>query len=260
MTQIKAHRQLGFTMVELMVALLIGLFLMGGLITLVQNNKRAFTSQNGLAGLQDAERLALIMLNDVVQQAGYFPDPTTNTALSSMLLYTLPGPAAPATGTLAAGQSIIGNAAASANAVGDTITVRYATAPLDGILNCSGNSNPNPAGGVNIPWTNTFFVSSPTAATPNTLICVLQDNVQYPLVNGVTNMTILYGVATGAAGNNVDTYMTAAQVTVAAAWNSVVSVQITLTFKNPLVGQPGQPTGGPASFQVQRTISIMNKV
>src|ERR1700722_20229317 len=98
-------RQRGFTMVELMVALLIGLFLLGGLLTLVQDNRRTFSSQSQMAQLQDSERLAMSMMTDVIQQAGYFPDPTNNSAISTMLATTLP---APYGGTLLAGQAMYG--------------------------------------------------------------------------------------------------------------------------------------------------------
>jgi len=80
-----AQRQLGFTMIELMVALLIGLFLMGGLMTLLQNNRKAFSSQSALAQLQDSERLAMSMMTGIIQQAGYFTDPTINSPSTALL-------------------------------------------------------------------------------------------------------------------------------------------------------------------------------
>ena len=54
------RRQSGFTLVELLVALLIGLFLLGGLMTLVQDNRRTFAGQNQLSQLQDSERMAIV--------------------------------------------------------------------------------------------------------------------------------------------------------------------------------------------------------
>src|SRR5579863_9969258 len=119
----------GFTVVELMVALLIGLFLLGGLLTLVDDNRRTFSSQNQLSQLQDAERVAMTMITDVVQTAGYFPDPTSNTATLAL----------PGVGAFAAGQALTGTY--NAAAPGDTITVRYATTTGDGILNCIGQTN-----------------------------------------------------------------------------------------------------------------------
>src|ERR1700734_1114330 len=78
------RRQRGFTLIELMIALLIGLFLLGGLMTLVQDNRRSFSTQNQLSQLQDAERVAVTIMTDVIQAAGYFPDPTSNPAPSSL--------------------------------------------------------------------------------------------------------------------------------------------------------------------------------
>jgi type IV pilus assembly protein PilW len=233
-----SHRQRGFTMIELMIALLIGLFLMGGLLSLLQSNKRAFTSQNKLSQLQDSERLAMTMLNDVVEQAGYFPDPTLNTALSTL----------PLSGSFAQGQSLTGSTAGT----GDTISVRYTTANGDGILNCTGGTNTT---GANFTYVNTFSVKV-NAQGVSQLVCTREDGTPYPLVNNVTSMTALYGVNTIGSGDNVDTYMTAAQVTAAADWNNVISVQVTLTFNNPLYA-PGQ--GQPQTLQITRNINIMKQ-
>jgi type IV pilus assembly protein PilW len=238
-----AHRQSGFTMVELMIALLIGLFLMGGLIGLMQSNKRAFSSQNLLSQLQDSERLAMTMLNDVIEQAGYFPDPTLNTASSTLS----------ASGSWTLGQFITGIAGAAPP--GDTISVRYTTANGDGILNCTGGSNTT---GANATYINTFSVI--TTGGVSQLVCTL-NGTQYPLVNNVANLSVLYGVNTSGSGNNVDTYMSTAQVVAATAWSKVISAQVTLTFTNPLVNVPGQPptAGQPTTFQIKRNISLMSQ-
>jgi type IV pilus assembly protein PilW len=236
----RAHAQSGVTLIEMMIAMLIGLFLMSGLLTMVQNNKRTFISQNQLSQLQDSERLAMTMMTDVIQQAGYFPDPTTNTAGSALLA------AAP----FAQGQAITGASAAAPP--GDSISVRYATANADGILNCIGTSN-----GTGGPFTfvNTFSVV--VTGGVSQLICTREDGVQYPLVNGVTALIILYGVNTSGGGSNVDTYMTAAQVTASAAWNNIISVRIELWFTNPLYTGPN--LGQPATFKLRRDIGIMSQ-
>jgi type IV pilus assembly protein PilW len=240
----RRHTQLGVSMVELMVALLLGLFLMGGLVGLVQSNKRAFGSQNELSQLQDAERLAMTMMNDVVEQAGYFPDPTVNTQTSAL----------PAAGAFAVGQSLTGTY--SAAAPGDTLSVRYTTATGDGILNCAGSSNTT---GANATYTNTFSVV--VTGGVGQLVCTRETGTSYVLVNNVTNLSVLYGVDTAGSGDNVDTYMTAAQVTAAGDWNSVMSAQVSLTFNNPLYSAPGQPVvpGQPPFITIKRNINIMKQ-
>ena len=234
-----ARQQRGFTMIELMVALLIGLFLMGGLMTLLQNNRKAFSSQSVLAQLQDSERLAMSMMTGVIQQSGYFPDPTLNS----------PSTALPASGSFASGQGLTGSTTAGS----DTIIARYTTATGDGILNCKGTSNTS---GANATYVNAFSIV--VTAGLSQLVCTDENNVVYPLVNGVTNLSVLYGVNTTASGTNVDTYMTAAQVTAATAWNNVISAKITLTFTNPLYVSTNVE-GQPPTILVQRYITIMRQ-
>jgi type IV pilus assembly protein PilW len=233
--------QSGFTIIELMIALLIGLFLLGGLLTIVQDNRRVFGNQNQLAQLQDNERLALSMMTDVIQMAGYFPDPTSNSAQSTMLATTTP--------TMVAGQAITG--LSNATAPGDTITVRYTTSGSDGILSCTGASTT----GGNFTYTNTFSVVV-NASGVSQLVCTRENGVQYPLVNGVTNLTVLYGVNT-TGGNNVDTYMTATKVNSTSNWNNVISANIALTFTNPLFATA--PQGQPPTFVLQRNVAVMNQ-
>ncbi len=235
-----ARGQNGFSIIELMIALLIGLFLVGGLLTMVQDNRRVFGSQNQLSQLQDGERLALTMMTDVIQMAGYFPDPTSNSAQTTMLANSTTTPA------MVAGQALTGTS--NAAAPGDTIIVRYTTSGSDNILSCTGTSKT----GAIFTYVNAFSVNN-----ANQLICTREDGVAYPLVNGVTNLSVMYGVNTTGSGNNVDSYKTAAQVTATSNWSNVISVQITLTFTNPLYVAAGQ--GQPATFVLQRNIAVMNQ-
>jgi type IV pilus assembly protein PilW len=236
-----SQRNRGFTLLEILIALFIGLFLMVALITIVQANRTVFGNQNKLTQMQDGERMAMTMIADVIQSAGYFPDPTTNTLTTSLTA------AAP----FAVGQSISG--IYSAAAPGDQIYVRYMTAGGDGILNCSGQSNP--VGGPNTLYVNSFQVLN------GQLICTM-NGTQYNLVNGITNMSILYGVkaSAGATGNNVDTYMNATQVAAAGLWGSVISALVQLTFTNPLY-VASQPTNGvnQPTISLQRVVTVMNQ-
>jgi type IV pilus assembly protein PilW len=237
-----AHQ--GFTLLELMIAMAIGLFLAGALLTVVQTNKKVFLNQNQLEQMQDGQRMAMTLMTDVIQSAGYFPQPWNNN-LSGTLVAAAGPP------VFANSQAITGSFISAST--GDSISVRYMTAPQDGILNCSGVSNTNPLTGANILYVNTFSVVA------GQLQCIDQNNVTYFLVSGVTNLSVLYGVKTNAAatGNNVDTYMTAAQVNAGPYWQNVVSVQISLTFTNPLYTGAGQ--GQLPTIVVQRVVDVMNQ-
>jgi type IV pilus assembly protein PilW len=237
----RSRNQRGFTLLEIMIAMTIGLFLLGALVTIVQSNKAVFVNQSQLAQLQDSERMAMTLMTDVIQAAGYFPDPTINTAGGSLI----------ASGAFANGQTITG--LSNAAAPGDTISVRYMTAGGDGILNCSGV--PNPIGGPNTLYVNQFNVAVTAGVPGGQLICTM-NGTAYTLVNGVTNLRVFYGVKTNVAavGNNPDTYLLASQMT-AANWSSVITVMVQLTFSNPLAAQAGQPQ----TITLQRVVNLMNQ-
>ena len=79
-----ARTQRGFTLVELMVTVGIALFLLYGLVTIVETVRRTSLDQQSLAQLQDQQRFAMTVLTDVIQAGGYFPDPTTWTPATSL--------------------------------------------------------------------------------------------------------------------------------------------------------------------------------
>jgi type IV pilus assembly protein PilW len=232
--------QQGFTLVELSIAVLIGLFLLGGLLTLLQDMRRTFGAQNQLGQLQDSERLAMTLIADVVQAAGYYPDPTTQ--IPTVIFPGVPPFAAPA-------QTIAG--AANAAAPGDSVSVQYWTANNDGVINCTGGTNTT--GGPQL-YVNTFRV---LANATQDLVCVLNGNAAVTLVSGVTNLQILYGVRRNLAGasNQVDSFVRTGGMALAD-WNQVICVKVTLTFTNPLAAsQPGQPP----TIAFTRVISVMNR-
>lgn len=234
-TRVKSRWQYGFTLIELMIAITVGLFLVGALLTIEQTNRTAFVNQNQLAQLQDSERMAMSIVSDVVQSAGYFPDPTSNIASNMFPI--------DAVNKFAVFQSVAGTY--NAAAPGDTISVRFQTSGGDGILNCSGSSNGG-AVAPPTPYLNTFAVVN------GQLTCTMNGTV-YNLVNGVTNLSVVYGVNTSGAGNNVDTYKNATQMG-PADWTNIMSITVQLTFTNPLFGQGA---GQPQTFVIQRVITSM---
>jgi type IV pilus assembly protein PilW len=240
----RAARQRGLTLVEIMVAMAIALFLLGGLFTIVQNTKKTFVAQNNMAQLQDSERLAMTLITDVIQAASYYPNPTVN--LPTVL---------PAGGLWAnAGQGLFGTTGGAAP--GDTIYVRFMTANNDQIINCTGGSN---ATGANKIYTSEFLVDA-----NGNLACRLNGAAPQPLVGGpngvpgpgsIVSLKILYGVKTDFTVNNgaVDSYLDSTQMS-NANWANVIAVQVVLTFNNPLYLQtPNQPQ----FIRFQRVVDVM---
>jgi len=238
-----AARNAGFTLVELMVAITVALFLLGGLFATLQSTRKAYGNQNLLAQLQDNQRLAMTLLAEVVETTGYYPNPLVNSATTVLTADAL---------FATAGQAIVGQA--NTLGPGDMITVRYAPALNDNAYSCIGTQNTATA-----PYAvfeNTFQVIN------NQLVCTFNGQ-QYPLITsnkngagvtvlGVQNMTIVYGVKANVAdtGSCTDTFLTAAQVTAGNYWSSVCSVTVTLTFVNPI--NPAGP-----GIPISRVIALM---
>ncbi len=71
MSLLKLKRIKGFSIVELMIAILIGLIVLTGLITVFDTSSKMSRTQNGLARIQENGRYAISLLRDQISQAGY---------------------------------------------------------------------------------------------------------------------------------------------------------------------------------------------
>jgi len=237
-------RQQGFSLIELSIAILIALFLIGGVLVVEQGVHRAYADQSGLGQLQDEERFAMSLLTQAIQQAGYFPDPTINSLITAM----------PASGTtFVAGQALYAPVSGSA-APHDSLYVRFMSSGTDGIGLCDGTT------AANLTYTTQFYVAKDANGTDYDLYCQIQPgtgaavNTAVPLVKGITDMQIMYGVHTTGADYNVDTYALAGNVT---NWSNVTSIRVKLTFANPLhTSQPSLP----ATVTFTREINLMSRV
>lgn len=67
-----SHRQTGLTLVEVMVAMVISLLLLGGVVQIFISSKTTYRTDTGLARLQENGRFALSFLTKDVRMAGYF--------------------------------------------------------------------------------------------------------------------------------------------------------------------------------------------
>ncbi len=267
-SQHKAHRpvdctrramQGGLGLVEVLVAMVIALFLLGGLFTIFFSTRQTYSAQQGLAGLQENERLAMTLVSSVIQNAGYFPTPqpptpipNTGTALPAQNAASAPLPT-----NFTAGQSIFGGTVNGK----DAVMVRYVAAPGDGVMSCLGETNPSSAT-ANVTYLNTYMMSgtnlqcaSSTAVNgaPTQTQTLVGNNLVGSLqADGVTDMALLYGLDSNN-GGSANQYVTAANVT---SWLNVKSVKVTLTFTNPLAGQPGQP----GTIRFTRVIDILGQL
>lgn len=239
--------QAGFTLIELMVAIALALFIVAGLSVLFVNLKTTFTSQDQQAQVQDSQRLAMTMLTTTIQSAGYFIDPINNIQAGALPASTVNNP----DGTSFAASQGIGGTSGTVGPSGtsDTLNVRYQTASGDGVMNCLGGSNPSTATS-SVVWVNSFAVNA-----NNELTCAVNGGTAVALVGNVAQMNLIYGVDTSGDGT-VDTYLSASAITSANLWGNVHTAKLTLRFVNLIDSRAGALVVLPQPWV--QTISLMN--
>lgn len=237
----RAYRlQRGYSLIEFMVAITIAVFLLGGLFSILQTTRMTSTNQTALAQLQDDQRIAMTLVQETLQTAGYYPNPSTQGAATAF----------PAVTNFAAGQSVFG-VANTTTTLGDTITVRYQSDGSGAVLGCLGTSD-----SVGTAHTYQFLVQNDPAgsATVSSLYCVVDGGTAQLLVPNVSSMSVLYGIDTTGSGTGVNAYTDETGMT--GYWLNVYTIRVTLNFPNPLAGQPGQ-SSTPIAFT--RVINLMSR-
>lgn len=242
-----AHRaaQAGMTLIELLVAIVMALFMAAALLFVYVGMRSSYLSQDRLAQLQDSQRVAQTLLSTTIEQAGYFVNPRNDSSAIALPAGTINWTDG-SSSMFTAGQALTGTGnGAGVNSQSDTITLRFQTANNDGILNCNGGTNTT---GANKIYTNKFSISA-----TNELLCAVEPNPPVALASNIGRMQILYGTDTQNKGL-IDAYLPATVVTAQNWWARVRSVKIRLSYmdtsKTPPVMFPNQ---------VLQIISLQNK-
>ena len=244
----------GFTLVELMVTVAIALFLLGGLLTIVQTVRQSNISQQALAQLQDEQRFTFTVIGDAIQSAGYFANPLADTE-GNFGAAANPAPTT-ATAAFLAGSAFTGfhTVGAADSAAQDTLATRFMVSPGHGPILCDGTDSS--LVGAPATYTVAFFVQV-TAGVGTQLMCSVNGAAPVALVTGVTAMAVYYGVKRDLtdADYNVDTYVTWDQMVAPGDMQSVSAVRVVLSFANPLQGLTNQP----AVITMERVVEVMGR-
>lgn len=253
----------GYTLTEVMVAITLSVFLLMGLFSILQQTRKTNTTTTGLAQLQDDERVAMTIMADTIESAGYTPQ-AGGSDLSLFVVDTTGG-------FKTAGQIV----SAKAYTTGEQFTMRYVLAPSDTTLMCDGESNGS--GGTDTVFNEVFEIDN------NQLVCIPKAGAAgVPLVNNVVNLTFQFLVNTTSAGPSTasnatgpntessnatgyncpgDTWITTAHM-LTPDWTNVCAVKVDIVFVNPIYQPQGQalPTPGQNPYiTFERVISILSK-
>lgn len=230
--------QRGLTLIELMIALTIGLVMTLGIASVYLSMKQTSTFTQRMSEVENSQRIAMTFLNTSIKGAGFYSDPVANNAAT-----LFPAVA----GMFIAGQTITGTGTGTGTgAAADTIAVRFQANGVSAIQGCSAQLNANDV------YSDVFSVAGGYLTCVETDITTGAAATTINLVGGLTGMNVLYGVDS-AGGGSVTEYLTGAAVTTNTLWGSVKTVTTPLLFANPLAGQPGQP----ATVSLSQTITYM---
>ncbi len=257
----------GYNLVEVMVAITISIFLLMGLFSILQQTRKTSTTTTGLSQLQYDERVAMTVMTDIIESAGYVPE--ANGSGQSLFVADAGG------GFATQGQII----SATGHPTGERLTMRYDLATNDTTLKCDGSTNTGPEQ----VYKEIFEIDPDPATGVNQLVCVPGDGFAgVPLVNNVVNLTFQFAVNTTSAasatqsnalgpntessdatgyGCPADTYIATANMS-QSDWTNVCAVKVDIVFLNPLYQPPCQPAPTPGQLQYvtfERVIGLLNK-
>jgi type IV pilus assembly protein PilW len=260
----------GYTLTEVMVAITLAVFLLMGLFSILQQTRNASNETTGLSQLQDDERVAMTILTDTIQQAGYTPTPSG----TDQGLFAPDSPVFDQQGQL----FIAGPGAVA----GERLTLRYVLDLNDTALTCLGTLNTGPK-----KVFKEIFEINTFNGSPQALACSSDDGVaEQPLVYNVVNLTFQFAVNTTSAvaatlpnavgpntettnntgvdtdfGCPADTYIPTAHMS-PNDWTNVCAVKVSIVFINPLyqpAGQPSPTPGQPQYVTFERVIGVLSK-
>lgn len=196
-------RQKGFTLIEIMIALLLGAFLIGGILQIFINSRATYRMQDSLSRLQENGRFAMEFIGRDLRMAGYSFCPRPADSIPNPLANFITGTNGNNNGAAQDGPDTISMLWLEGNDCplvlpGARRTVIYDVVGRDLRRNTGGAGGP------------------------------------VPLIEGVENMQILYGIDTDTdtSGRGAPNYYGTASGLTAADLDDVVSVRVSLLLSS----------------------------
>ena len=203
----------GFSLVELLVATLLGLIVSLGVGRAFIGSKEGFTLIQSSSLMQENGRFSMGFIRESVQLAGFKP-------AGSLSEYVFPVDSIPSGGNWQASQVIAGTSGSAAGQ--DTMTVRYFGYSDAYVRDCVGGTVA--ATGY---ITQHFYVD----ATNNALMCRINTGAPQVIVEGVERFRVSYGVDDDLDGAT-DMYLSADDVQASSLWDRVKVVKVYLIARD----------------------------
>jgi type IV pilus assembly protein PilW len=221
--------QQGFSLIELMIAMTLGLVMIGAASLMMLSNRSTFLAVDSSSRIQENARFALGIIAENIRMAGYYDAEISGP--SNFMLGDACGPFDPCT----------------ANGVGT------ASDRIGIISNPPAGNEQDCIGGITADddtYVNAYFIGDADSDGVFSLYCGSLNqatgavNNAQPLVDGIDNMQLQYGVLNS---DDVVSYVSADRVT---DWGALRSVRVTLLVSD------GQPNG--SAEQVTRSYDLLD--
>jgi len=236
MKSLLPRQQKGMTLVSLMIASAIGIFLVGAVLKIYIDSKNSFNMRNTVSEVAENQRFAIDDMRRILVMAG-----REIRAIEDQFPNRRPFPAVGANG-------IVDNG----NSGSDTIAIRYRLGP-----SC-GNYQNVPL--TNLPTMVRFYVNG-----NNELVCEMTENGGTPttrvLASDVLLLKALYGVDDDTDGY-ANRYLTPTEINnQGISWASVVSLRFALLFESPQeMPVPYRQTATPDKLILRLRTSTMSSI
>jgi type IV pilus assembly protein PilW len=219
-TKVYYFNQQGLTLVEMMIAMTLGLLLMTGVTQIFISNKQTYSTTQTLGQVEENGRFALNFLVKSIRKAGYTSD--TSTSRPPFL----------------AGSDCTTTTACTTNGSGtsgnDMMAVEFDST---GSSDCNGTSfSTSPPMIANV-----FWIANDSTTNTNALYCRGYNvttgawiEAAQPLVPGIETLQVLYGEVTGSGTPDVpDHYVSADRVS---DWSKIKSVRVAVLAQSASTG------------------------
>ena len=227
---INKKTQSGLSLIELLIAMVIGLFLLAGIASSYISSKKTSIQRDQMSLLEDNGRIALETLTKVIHHTGY------STGDKSLLPFITKTADVTSVACSDGSQSVVNTGLFTA----DRIVKDDSASDSIGVIFYGDNNLFKDCVGSELPVAcrtspskvyNSFYVSN------GNLECVgSRVNKAYVIAEGVENIQFLYGVDTNG-DDLVDRYMKATDLALAAVgnatiWKSIISVQVAILVRS----------------------------
>lgn len=227
----------GFSLVELLIAMVLSLLLIGGVMQLFVQSKASYTLQDGIARAQENGRLAILFIERHLRRAGYPQDalPITNGFARDKVIGS---------------NDFTGGVLAPVNGATDALVIQLESPP-GGITDCTGRT----VDAGDFVAMHFLIVDGGLQCESSVTNIALLQSVQ--LVEGITDMQITYSKDTDKDGVPDSDYLAAGitDLSSAEAWRQVVAVNI--EFSVPVL--PAAMSGDRV-MKFSTTVPIRNQV